>query len=379
MKTMILAVAAAVGCGMAHAQDRDIEALAAEHFGPLLAEHDMPGLVVGVTRGGQSSFFATGLAAREEGVAATPDTIFELGSISKIFTAIQAALMDVRGQLDLGDPVSGHLTGLDGTAFGALTLADLATHHSGGLPLQVPDGVEDTDALITWLKDWTPPTDGARSYSNISVGLLGHIEAQVAGEDFATLMEAGLFPEMGLESTYVDVPEAAMAHYAFGTDRETGEPIRVGPGVLDHEAYGVKSSARDMVRLLELYLGHAEVGEDLGQALLRTREGFGQTEHYVQNLIWEEYPWPVEVDPMLAGNSYDFILDPQPMERIAPARAPRDDVILNKTGATFGFGAYIVLLPGEDLGVVYLANRNIPNEARVRAMHGFVADILSGE
>ncbi|QFT96602.1 Beta-lactamase [Roseovarius sp. THAF8] len=379
MKKLMGAFVAVLACGAAVAEESDIDALAARHFGPLMETHDIPGIALGITHGGDSQFFTIGLAARDDGVAVTPDTLFELGSISKLFTATQAALMEVRGELDLDDPVSAYIEPLKGSAFGALSLADLATHHSGGLPLQVPDGVSDIDALISWLKDWALSMRGARSYSNISIGLLGHIESRIADRSYAELMEQGLFAEMGLRDTFVDVPEAVMPRYAYGVDRDTGEAIRVGPGVLGDEAYGVKSSARDLVRLLDLYLGHAQAGDDLTQALARTREGFGTTEAYVQNLIWEEYPWPVDADRMVRGNSYDFILEPQPMERITPARAPGQDVILNKTGATFGFGAYVVLLPAQDLGVVYLANRNIPNEARVRAMHGFVTDLLEGQ
>ena len=52
-------------------------------------------------------------------------------------------------------------------------------------------------------------------------------------------------------------------------------------------------------------------------------------------------------------------------------------MILNKTGATNGFGGYVALLPGQDLGIVVLANRNHPNEARVRATHALITDLLA--
>lgn len=357
--------------------EAEVQSLAAQSFAPLMEEFNVPGLVVGITYGGQDHYFSAGVAARAEGTAATPDTLFELGSISKLFTATLATMAEGRGHLDLNQQVADHVPELAGTAFGELSLLELATHQSGGLPLQVPDTTQTTEELVEWLRGWRPDTPGARSYSNISIGLLGHITANALNRDFAGALEEDLFPVLGLGNTWVDVPDQAMQRYAFGYDRKTDRPIRVSPGVLDSEAYGVKSSARDMVRFLNLHLGHAEVSDELSTALAKTRHGLAQTEAYVQGMIWEQYPWPVAQEQMIKGNSYAYILNPQPMRKLTPALPPQEHVILNKTGATNGFGAYVVLLPGKDLGVVMLANRNIPNEARIRATYGFVQKLLT--
>jgi beta-lactamase class C len=168
-----------------------------------------------------------------------------------------------------------------------------------------------------------------------------------------------------------------MDRYAFGYDRKTDAPIRVNPGVLADEAYGVKSTARDMLRLLDLELGRGGADPALTAALERTRQGQAETAYYTQDMIWEQYPWPVDVARMEAGNGYDFILSPQPATRLTPPLPPQRDVILNKTGATNGFGGYVALLPGQDLGIVVLANRNYPNEARVRATYALITDLLA--
>lgn len=59
-------------------------------------------------------------------------------------------------------------------------------------------------------------------------------------------------------------------------------------------------------------------------------------------------------------------LQPHPVERFAVAKPAEGDLLLNKTGSTNGFGAYILLLPARDTGLVILANRNYPNAERVR-------------
>ncbi|MBY8974460.1 beta-lactamase [Rhodobacteraceae bacterium NNCM2] len=348
---------------------------AAAAFGEVIDEYDIPGLVVGVTHGGKHSFFQTGLASREDGRPATPDTLFELGSISKIFNVTLAALAEEQDLLSLDAPVATYLPSLEESPVGRLALLDLATHHSGGLPLQVPNGVNDVDQLVDWLEDWQEPQPGTRSYSNVSIGLLGRITAESMGMSYASAAETVLFPALGLENTWIDVPSDAMQRYAYGYDRKTNAPIRVTPGVLDDEAYGVKSTARDMLALLDIELGGGEVSPEIRKAVARTQEGHFQTRFFTQAMIWEVYPWPADLERMVEGNGYDFILNPQPMEAV---ESPVEGAfILSKTGATNGFGGYVAMVPDEDLGVVVLANRNYPNEERIRATYDLISRILA--
>ena len=254
---------------------------------------------------------------------------------------------------------------------------DLATHHSGGLPLQVPDEVSNVDGLITWLKDWHPPQPGARSYSNISIGMLGYISGKAMGSTYKQAVQDVLVPALGLHHTWIDVPENEMGQYAFGYDRKTNAAIRVNPGVLDAEAYGVKSSVRDMLKVLDVELGHGNASPELRKAVERTHEGQYKTAFFTQDMIWEQYPWPVDLQTMASGNGYDFIMKPQTMEKISPSLPPQKSVILNKTGSTNGFGGYIAMLPGKDIGVIVLANKNYPNEARVKATYSLIGSLLS--
>lgn len=360
-----------------HASELSFQEKARSAFAGPVAEYRIPGLVVGVTDRGEHHFYSVGLASRADKQPVTPDTLFELGSISKVFNATLAALAEQRGKLALEDKAAHYLCA-DACKIGDdMSLMDLATHHSGGLPLQVPDGVKDADGLVDWLKKWQPSQPGARSYSNISIGLLGRITAQVLGMTYAHAVETLLFQELGLENTWIQVPEQAMGKYAFGYDRKTDAAIRVTPGVLDSEAYGVKSSARDMLRLLDAELGNVSVSPELEAAMRRTREGRFQTAAFTQGMIWEQYPWPVDLETMKRGNGLDFILHPQPVERLSPALPPQKDVILNKTGSTNGFGGYIAMLPAKGLGIVVLANRNFPNEARVEAAYSLIETLLA--
>ena len=66
-------------------------------------------------------------------------------------------------------------------------------------------------------------------------------------------MEQQVFPALGLEQTHLDVPEAALAQYAQGYGKDD-RPLRVGPGPLDAEGYGVKTSAADLLRFVDANL-----------------------------------------------------------------------------------------------------------------------------
>ena len=359
------------------ASDKSFEIEAQKAFGDIIKDYGIPGLVVGVTRRGEHSFYSAGLASRADNRPVTPDTLFELGSISKVFNVTLAALAEKRGKLSLDDRVAHYLCADTCKIGDDMTLMDLATHHSGGLPLQVPDEVTSVDELVAWLKNWKPPQPGTRSYSNISIGMLGYITASAMGMTYAQAAENVLFPELGLTNTWIDVPEKNMPSYAFGYDRKTDEPIRVNPGVLDAEAYGVKTSARDMLKFLDAELGNREVSPDLMAAIQRTHQGQFKTSQFIQDMIWEQYPWPADLQRMVAANSYDFILHPQREEAIAPPMPAQNDVFLNKTGSTNGFGGYVAMIPGRNLGIIVLANKNYPNDARVRATYALIEALLS--
>jgi CubicO group peptidase (beta-lactamase class C family) len=88
-----------------------------------------------------------------------------------------------------------------------------------------------------------------------------------------------------------------------------------------------------------------------------------------QDLVWEQYHYPVGLAELLAGNSAGIILEANPVIRLDPPLQPRDDVLINKTGSTNGFAAYTAFVPEKKLGIVLLANKSYPIEARVTAAY----------
>jgi beta-lactamase class C len=371
MKIRHCLIALALSASPLHAAgmtDKAFREIAGRIFQPVITEYDIPGLAVGVTINGSEFYYTYGEASRETKAPVTSDTIFELGSVSKIFDVTLAALTEQRGQLSLDQPVSTYLPELKGSAFDKITLVNLATHTSGGLPLQVPDNVTDDAELTTYLKSWKPAYEAGtmRSYSNVSIGLLGRIAGERLGGGYKRAAEGQLFPALGLKSTFIAVPPDAMDRYAFGYAK-ANKPVRVGPGVLDDEAYGIKTTARDMVQLLELNLRPDTLAPELAAAIEKTHTGYFDTASYTQDMIWEQYAWPVALKQLLDGNSAKMSLESQPVKKRAKPLAPQKAVLMNKTGSTNGFGAYVVLVPKAHIGLAVLANRNYPNSARAEA------------
>lgn len=365
--------------GVAQAQDEASNKQVREVLDPIIASlmetQKIPGMAVALVGPKGTTVAHYGDANRKTGTPVDDDTLFEIGSLSKTLTATLASLAAVEGKLDLEAPVSRYLPELEGSAFDRIDGLNLGTHTGGGLPLFVPDEVTDHASLMAWYRDWQPsqPIGESRTYSNLGIGLLGLETAASLDGEFVPTMRAKVLAPLGMRDTLYDVPEARMAHYAMGEDKD-GQSTRVSPGVLDDEAYGIKTTAADLAGLVRANLHLADVDAELQQAIDATRQGHYRIGDMTQALIWEQYPLPVALDTLRAGNGYDMILEPNAAEAIVPPQGPRDDVWVNKTGSTNGFGGYIVMLPGEQTGLVMLANKNYPNDARVEAAYR----ILSG-
>jgi beta-lactamase class C len=338
-------------------------------FRPLLAMYDVPGIVVAVTVDGHDRFFSYGVASKATKAPVTKDTLFEIGSVSKIFTATLACYVQALDELSLDDHPSRYMPDLRGSPIDAASLLNLGTFTAGGLPLQFPDNVRGEAGMAAYFKGWKPTAAPGtrRRYSNPSIGLLGHVTALAMQGTFSDLIESKIFPALGLHNSYIHVPAAAMAAYAWGTDK-AGKPARVHPGVFDAEAYGVKSSAADMIRLVDANIHPETLAPEMRRAVEGTQVGYFASGELVQGLGWEQYPYPVTRERLLAGNADTMAYDAHPARRLAPLRAP-GATLFNKTGSTNGFGAYVAFVPQKRIGLVMLANRNFPIAARVRAAY----------
>jgi beta-lactamase class C len=342
-----------------------------------MERYGIPGMAVGIVVNGDTYVFNYGVASKASGKPIDNETLFEIGSVSKTFTATLASYAQVTGQMSLADSVSKYLPVLQGSAFDKVTLLYLGTHMTGGLPLQVPDEVKNDYQLMQYFKNWKPTYDPGtyRTYSNLSIGLLGVIAAKSMKQDFAALMEGKLFPALGLKSSYIHVPPAQMDHYAQGyTEKDI--PIRMTPGILYEQAYGVRTTAGDLARFLAANMKLLQLDEKWQRAITETHIGYYQIGPMTQDLIWEQYPIPVALKDLVWGNSSEVSSKANLAKRIDPPSPPRDDVLINKTGSTNGFGTYVGFIPAKKAGIALLSNKRYPHDARVTLLQEILKRVV---
>ena len=196
------------------------------------------------------------------------DTVFEIGSITKVFTALLLADMVQRGEVALTDPVARYLPAeakMPERGGKAITLVDLAT-YSSGLP-NMPGNLHPKDPanlfadytleqLYSFLSNYTLLFDPGLhyEYANLGFGLLGHALARRADQSYEDLVIARICEPLGLESTRITLTPSMRARKARGHDvhhRPTPEwvmPTLAGAGALN-------STANDLFIFLENCLG----------------------------------------------------------------------------------------------------------------------------
>ncbi len=376
-RALLLACTAFYGTfAMAGVARPDIDARVQQAAEAIMQQYAIPGVSIALTEGGQQRFYNYGVASKETQQPVTRDTLFEIGSISKTFTATLATYAQASGRLSLSDTPGKYLSELQGTVLGKVSLINLGTHTAGGFPLQVPDEIHNNAQLMAYFKGWQPQyaAGSHRTYANPSIGLLGMIAAKSLHVPFEQAMEQQLFPALGMSNSYLNVPASKMSLYAQGYNKEEA-PVRVNPGVLASEAYGVKTSAKDLIQFVEANIQRKQTDQHVNQALLDTRTGYFKLGAMTQDLIWEQYSYPVALNALIAGNSNSVAYETHAVTALVPPLPAQDAVWVNKTGSTNGFGAYVAFVPAKGLGIVVLANKNYPNEARVRLAYKILSEL----
>lgn len=335
-----------------------------------MRQHDVPGIAIAITVKGADHYYTVGVGSKKTRAKVTPDTLFEIGSISKTFTATLATYAQVNRQLSLTDTPGRYLPELKGHDLDKATLINLGTHTAGGFPLQVPAAIGSERQLMTYLQQWKPqyPIGARRTYANPNIGVLGMATARAMRMPFHKAMEGVLLPRLGLSHTYLVVPPAKMPLYAQGYDAKN-VPVRMTPGMLWEPTYGIKTSARDLLRYVEINLDLARVQPGLARAIDDTHIGYYRLGEMTQNLVWEQLPYPVSLDSLLASNSAEVVFESNAVRALTPPLPQQRNVLVYKTGATRGFGAYVAFNPSNGIGVVVLLNRNLPMETRLQLAH----------
>ena len=226
------------------------------------------GIVVGLVDEKGTRVITYGKPSQDSKAALDGNSVFEIGSVTKVFTATLLADMVERGEVSLNDPISKYLprTVKTPTRDGKeITLLDLATQTSGlpRLPTnfapkdpQNPYADYSVDQMYAFLSGYsmTRGIGEKYEYSNFGVGLLGHILALRAGTDYETLVRKRITQPLGMSDTKIKLTPEMMARLATGHNPALMSvpnwdlPTLAGAGAL-------RSTVNDMLKFVAANLG----------------------------------------------------------------------------------------------------------------------------
>lgn len=251
-----------------------------------LAEHGVPGASVGVLRGDERVVVASGLANATTGIETTPDTLFQIGSITKIYTATLVMQLVHAGLVELDEPVRGALQEFrvaDDSATLTITPRHLLTHTSGIQGDHFIDCGRNPDALwryVSTLDDvgQLHAPDDLFSYCNAGFGVLGRLVEEATGDHFARALHRRLLRPLDLHHT-VTLAEQAIIHRVAAGHHEVDGKMQASPWSLARfniATGGIIADAGDVLDFAALHLrgGKNAEGRQVvpGRAIAEMRE-----------------------------------------------------------------------------------------------------------
>ena len=268
---------------------------------PLADEGWVYGLAIGLVNENGTQFLAYGHTNEQNAAPPAADTLFEIGSISKVFTGLMLAEMVERNQVALDEPVAkllGDSMKIPERGERPITLVDLAT-HSSGLP-RLPTNLTPKDMTNPYA-DYTVAQLAAflgghklahepgqqSSYSNLGMGLLGHALAVKGGKSYEALVRELVCQPLDMNDTMIALSDSARGRLAQGHDAD-GRPAANWDIPTLAGAGALRSTATDMLTFLEANLA-LEENSDRCSNCGQPRRAF------------QESGWPVRRRAGLAG------------------------------------------------------------------------------
>lgn len=266
---LLVLTAAGLVCAMAQTpSDADIRAILTQRIDEF---HQSVGIVVGIIEPAGRRLVSYGALDKGDPRPLNGDSVFEIGSVTKVFTSLLLSDMVQRGQLALTDPIAKYLPAdvkVPQQNGRQITLQDLATHTSG-LP-RLPTNFQPKDAanpyadytvkqLYEFLSSYELTRDiGSQyEYSNVGGGLLGHVLTLRAGASYETLVRSRITEPLHMNDTVISLSPEQKARMAVGHD-ETLKPAANWDLPTLAGAGALRSTANDLLTFLAANLGYTK-------------------------------------------------------------------------------------------------------------------------
>ena len=238
----------------------------AEALSEAMAAHGIPGAALGLLADGREEHAVFGFANLATGEPVSPQTLFQIGSITKTFTGTAIMQLVAAGALDLYAPVRDSLPDLtlqDASVAARVTVRHLLTHTAGWWGDAFFDTGDGDDAVARYVRDELPtlpqliPLGMMPSYNNAAIVLLGRLIEVATGTDYRTAMRRLLLDPLEMrDSTFaparVERGSYAVGHSSTPTGTVLQSPLYFPRGI--DPAGGLWSTTREIMRYARLHL-----------------------------------------------------------------------------------------------------------------------------
>jgi len=319
-----------------------------------MQENKLPGMAVELYVNGKHRSYYFGYANREKKTRVNKNTIFEVGSITKIMTALLLAQQVDTAKVQLNDPIKKYFARLsDGLE--DITLQNLATHTSG-LPFDAPDKIASSSQLENFLDHYDPKVDPDDKwiYSNLGIGMLGLTMEQITHKSLKQLYQANILSPLKMHDFAFIIPQRFKSYAAQGYD-ENNKPITTSKLGLFPSAWAIKASSLDMQHFLAAAIGLPGTPERILYPIRMTQAAYVKLPDSMQGLGWDIHPITSDnIEELLDSNTDIFAKIT--INEIYDKPKFDGDALIDKTGITDGFNSYIALIPNKKSGIVVLTN-----------------------
>ena len=306
----------------------------------LIERHRVPGAVLGVLLDGNTSITAAGVLNVETGVGATPDSLFQIGSITKAYTATLALQLADEGSLDIDVPIAAVLPELrlaEPHATARVTMRHLLTHTSGIEGDHFVDVGRGDDVLERYVRTcaelgFSHPVGATFSYCNTGYVIAGRAIEVLTGLTWDAALRARLLDPLGLTATVTLPEEVLRFRSAYGHTVEPEQPVRLAPAPLLPRSCGpaglIWATAADVLAFARAHMDGFPALSDASRAMMRA-------------------PQVALPDPWTLGSHWGigWILYDWDGRRV-----------FGHDGATLGQAAFLRVVPEAGVAIVLLTN-----------------------
>jgi len=331
-----------------------------------MEKNNIPGAAVLLYTDGKPSSYYFGYADVAAKKPVTKNTIFELGSISKVMTTLLLAQDVDYAKIKLQEPITKYIPTLP-DSFKALTMRSLATHTTS-LPLFLPTDIKnrvdwEQKYAATWEPAYAPDTN--YTYSNVGIGLIGQAIEAVAHESFDKIYRAKILAPLGMQPLGITVPAKLQPNVAQGYDANTEPAPPVSS--LFPAAGCLKASAEDMQKFLSASIGLPNTPDSIFYPIRMTQSAYLAVKGSAMGLGWVIHDMSSANLKILRNGDDGLGIQALPVEEVYPDPVFIGTNLIDKTGTTDGFRSYIAVLPSKKSGIVILANHHAKDKAIVVA------------